>query len=158
MQPIAPKFCVKWRPTPCLQILTFQSLLWFKNEQALSSGSSQKRPLLPLLLLLLLPLLQPAFLFLKPSAACPHLHQLTVGGSCYAYPSQTLASNPCPLPFSCPPFLNLHPSRASQMPHSGLAAVGTAGTKWAQTFLSKCDEGVTDDAATATIYRLQLWT
>ena len=35
MQPIAPNFCVKWRATPRLQILTFQSLLWFKNEEYL---------------------------------------------------------------------------------------------------------------------------
>ena len=75
---------------------------------------------------------------------------LKVASSCYAFPSQTLTSKPCPPPLSCPPLFNLHPSRASQMPHSGIAAAGTAGTKWAQTRLSKCDEGVADDAATAT--------
>jgi len=87
----------------------------------------------------------------------PQVHQLTVGSSCYAGPSSSLASKPCPPPLSCPPFLNLHPSRASQMPHSGLGAVSTAGTKWAHTFLSKCDEEMTHDAATATVYRLQSW-
>ena len=124
-----------------------------------SSSSSSSKPQAPtaLLLLLLLLLLQPAFLFLKPSAARPHVHQLTVASSCYACPSQTLTSKPCPPPLSCPPFLNLHPSRASQMPHSGIAAAGTAGTKWAQTRLSKCDEGVADDAVTATVCRLQSW-
>jgi len=37
------------------------------------------------------------------------------------------------------------------MSHSGLGAVSTAGTKWAQTWFSKCDEGLTSDVVTNTI-------